>query len=195
MLGGGPSLKSVDVDRLRGSRVIAVNNAYKLGDWIDVLFYGDCHWLQPNKHAMQNWPGLKVTVCEGHAGKLDIKVLSRRRAMQGLSTQPGTLTWNLSSGACAINLAFLFGVKRIVLLGFDMRKVDGEPNWHHDYGPRSPNHDPYKRFLRPFPAIAEALKRHHVEVVNATPESALTVFPIVDPETVLPSVKETVWME
>ena len=41
ILGGGPSLAAVDVGQLRGRRVIAVNQAYKLGDWIDVLFFGD----------------------------------------------------------------------------------------------------------------------------------------------------------
>ena len=41
LLGGGPSLHEVDVNRLRGRRVIAINQGYKLGDWIDVLFFGD----------------------------------------------------------------------------------------------------------------------------------------------------------
>lgn len=41
ILGGGPSLTVEQVESLRGRRVIAVNQAYKLGDWIDVLFFGD----------------------------------------------------------------------------------------------------------------------------------------------------------
>jgi len=41
ILGGGPSLRVEQVSSLQGHRVIAVNQAYKLGNWIDVLFFGD----------------------------------------------------------------------------------------------------------------------------------------------------------
>jgi len=69
-------------------------------------------------------------------------------------------------------------VKRIVLLGFDMRKVDGKTNWHDDYGvPKKFQFNPYSRFLKPFDGIAKDLNRQNVECVNATPDSALDVFP------------------
>lgn len=182
ILGGGPSLEQVDVNRLKGRRVIAVNNAYKLGDWIDVLFFGDCHWYQWHKIALLNFAGLKVTTCEQHVNKLGIRVVKRRNIPHGISRDPGILSWNLSSGACAINLAVHFGVKRIVLLGFDMRKVGERSRWHNDYpAPVNRRFDPYPRFMRPFPAIACDLERYHIECINASPGSALKVFPIVDP--------------
>jgi len=94
--------------------------------------------------------------------------------------------WNISGGACAIGLAYHFGVKRIVLLGFDMRKVDGKANWHDDYVvPKPFRFNPYSRFLSVFPGIAKDLKRLNVECVNATPGSALTVFPIVKLEDII----------
>jgi len=51
ILGGGPSLKDVDMSRLKGHRVIAVNNAFKLADWIDVMFFGDPRWLKSRNQA------------------------------------------------------------------------------------------------------------------------------------------------
>ena len=189
ILGGGPSLKDVDMSRLKGRRVIAVNNAFKLADWIDVMFFGDPRWLknQGIKLGILNFAGLKVTTREEHLDKPWIRVVKRRvQPTGGVSRDPGILVWNISSGACAIGLAYHFGVKRIVLLGFDMRKVDGKTNWHDDYAvPKKFQFNPYSRFMKPFEGIAKDLKRLNVECLNATPGSALDVFPIVELEDVI----------
>ncbi|MHC5035412.1 MAG: hypothetical protein ACYTFZ_10285 [Planctomycetota bacterium] len=188
ILGGGPSLRLIDVERLRGRRVIAVNQAYQLGKWIDVLFYGDCRWLLWNQKELLDWPGLKVTCCEAHNGKPGIRAVLRESRPFGICRDPSRVSWNLSSGAAAINLAVHFGVRRIVLLGYDMRKIEDEHNWHDEYKKRiniNAKRDPYQRFLRPFPDIAKGLERAGVECVNATPGSAIGQFPIVDPEEVL----------
>jgi hypothetical protein len=186
ILGGGPSLKSLDINRLQGKRIIAVNQAYKLASWIPVMFFGDCRWLLANRKALLHFPGLKITTCEQHCKEPGIKVIKRRNNPPGISYDAGCVVWNLSSGACAINLAVLFGVKRIVLLGFDMRIVDNEHNWHSDYQrKKNSKHNPYSRFMRTFPAIADGLSKKHIECVNATPDSALNTFPHVKLEEVL----------
>lgn len=184
ILGGGPSLSRVPLERLHNRRVIAVNNAYQLGNWIDVTFYGDCRWFNWHGKALLEFPGLKVTACDSHVGKPGIRAVKRRNAPFGIATNRNQLGWNLNSGACAINLAVHFGVKKIVLLGFDMRLIDDKHNWHEEHHNR-PNRDPYQRFLRPFPNIANDLETLGVECVNACPGSALEVFPIVEVEDVL----------
>lgn len=180
ILGGGPSLSGVDLSVLKGRRVISVNNAYQLGDW-DVLYWGDCRWLLWHRDEVLSWPGLRVTTCLHQKNLPWVRVLRWVRRENGITTDPGELRWNLSSGACAINLAVHFGVKRIVLLGYDMRVVDGKNNWHEghsrDVGPKV---NRYSRFLLPFEKIAADLERIDVECLNATPGSALTVFPIVE---------------
>lgn len=191
IIGGGPSLRSVNVEELRGERVIAVNNAYKLGNWIDVLYYGDCRWLAWHKDQVRAFAGLKITSCDQHDSNLgralNIKVVRKRNSPIGIQRDPGMLGWNRSSGACAINLAVHLGARRIVLLGYDMRKIDGASNWHADH-PNAEAHDPYAKFLEPFPAIARDLAALGIDCINATPGSALTVFPIVHPEFVMPPV-------
>lgn len=184
ILGGGPGLARVPLEKLRDLRVIAVNNAYQLGDWIDVMFYGDCRWFKWHCTALLDFPGLKVTACDKHRDMPGIRAVKRHTLPFGITTAKNRLGWNLSSGACSINLAVHFGVKKIVLFGFDMRIVDDKNNWHGDHKD-SPNKNPYKRFLRTFPKIANDLKELGVECVNATPGSALDVFPIVEPESVL----------
>lgn len=187
MLGGGPSLKGLDISCLQGQRVIAVNNAYRLAPWADVMFFGDCRWYEWHRNELGDFAGLKVTSCEAHANKPNLRVLRRRNSPEGINTNPQFLSWNKSSGACALNLAYHLGAGKIVLLGYDMRRVDDKCNWHDDHPiAKNPHHNPWERFLRPFPAIARDFERLHVEVVNATPGSALEVFPIVEPETVLP---------
>lgn len=200
IIGGGPSVNKTDLSLIHDRRVIAVNNAY--GDpvhsasgrliryvprlWVDVVFYGDCGWLPIHREWLREFPGLRVTCCIRHQGQEPwVKCMERRNHPQGIITSPGMIAWNLSSGGAAVNLAVHLGVRRIVLIGYDMRKVDGEKNWHRDHKNQNPRQDPFVRFLRPFPEIARDLTRLGIECLNATPESALTVFPIVTLEEAL----------
>lgn len=189
ILGGGPSLEKIDMSRMAGRRVIAVNNAYQLGDW-PVMLYGDCAWWKTmrnseglgHKAMLAKWGGLKVHPCKNGCVPAGVHILNRRNRPFGIQRSPDRVAWNLSSGACAINLAVHFGVARIVLLGFDMRRIGDEHNWHREHGQRPAKFDPYPRHLEPFAAIARDLKAMAVECINATPGSAIECFPIRDPE-------------
>lgn len=191
ILGGGPSLKLLDVERLRGRHVIAVNNAYQLGDWIDVCYFGDLSWHRIHRDALLKFAGLKVTTCVHLENAPGIKLIRKRNKPSGISRDQSIVCWNNSSGGCAINLATLFGAKRIILFGYDMRMVDDDCNWHRDYPDvqdekkRKKKEKLYLTFLKPFDQIARGLKRDGIECINATPGSALTQFPIVEPESVL----------
>lgn len=201
ILGGGPSLNEVDVSRLRGHRVIAVNNAYRLGDW-DVMFFGDCEWFPRHKEPLLRFAGLKLCRCPKWEKMPGIKVLETANAPLGrLSEDPDVVLWNKSSGACAINIATLLGARRIVLLGFDMQKYDdsGTPNtegtvhnWHDEHGfikQKKITRNPYPDFIKPMGGIALDLKKMGIECVNASTSTALEVFPVVHPDEVLPKSK------
>lgn len=41
IIGGGPSINDTPLHLLHGRRVIGVNNAYLLGPWVDVCWFGD----------------------------------------------------------------------------------------------------------------------------------------------------------
>jgi hypothetical protein len=68
------------------------------------------------------------------------------------------------------------GARRIVLLGYDMKPVNGQDHW---FGPQPYVHAPipYAAFHECFATIVEPLAALGVEVVNASPGSVLTVFP------------------
>ncbi len=70
-----------------------------------------------------------------------------------------------------------------MLIGFDMRRVNDRANWHEDHP--CPQKDPYGRFLLAFPHIAREARELGLEILNATPESAISQFPIVKLEEVI----------
>lgn len=88
-----------------------------------------------------------------------------------------------NGGYQAIALALLAGAGLVVLVGYDMRAVDGKTNWHSDTDPHRTPTDPawystvYVRLFDNFRAF---------NVVNATPGSALKTFRRVALESVLP---------
>jgi hypothetical protein len=86
-----------------------------------------------------------------------------------------------------VNLAFLFGVTEIILVGFDMKITDkvhffGDNPYHNKY--QGPNNNTMKRWVFNFEQLAKDLASEGVVVLNATRDSALTCFPKVDLEAV-----------
>ncbi len=78
-------------------------------------------------------------------------------------------------GTSAINLAYHFGAKEIVLLGMDMqgnRWCNGE--FDHPM-PKIPA-DHHERHSSVLPAIAKDAKRNGIRIVNCSPTSAVTAF-------------------
>jgi len=171
---------------IHDKHVIGVNNAYLLGDWLDAMFFGDCAWYVMHRNNLAKWPKLKVTCCARFANHVEskhdnIKYLAKdTNHRTGISDNPSLVSWNWNSGAAAISLAAHFGVNRIVLLGFDM-SMDGSrsAHWHAPHGQTKGRvaPPPFARHLKGFPTIAEDAKRRGIEILNASPTSAIQEFP------------------
>ena len=172
ILGGGTSLTREDVESLRGRcRVIAINDAYLLAPFADVLYFCDERWFNWHKGRpeFKAFTGLRVT--------LDNEALPahslHNMGTDGLQLCPSGLATGRNGGIQAINLAFHFGVGTILLLGFDMRPG----HWHGGH-PAPTREQVYQESMLPkFPAVAQALERAGVTVINCTPGSALDVWP------------------
>jgi len=180
ILGGGPSLADVDLSLLHGQRVIGVNQAFKLGPWVDVLYFGDCDWY--HRYGMpeiRQYAGLKISSCSiiPQFGWKHVHRVRRTKPYGIEYEHRDAVAWNNNSGASAINVAYWLGAERVVLVGFDMHKQDGRKNWHDDYRGERHNPDLFDRHLKGFPAIAEDAEKIGLEIINATPHSAITVFP------------------
>jgi len=194
ILGGGPGLNQVDLSRLKGQHVIAVNHAFMAAPWADVMFFNDKAFYMDYGERLRDFSGMKVSTCEAEPAFSDpgIRIVRKRNSPPGISSDRGVLVWNTSSGACAINLAVHLGATDIVLYGFDMRRVDEYCNWHEEKAktPAPPAKNPYRSFLVPFPAVARDLARLKISCTNATPGSGLTEFPVVSPEETYPPRQE-----
>lgn len=186
IIGGGPSLVQEQVDMVRGkTRVIAVNDAYRLVPWADILYGCDSRWWLWHRGAPDfkgirvglRWDAVKGKVHNGWLVDLYPYVRSlASTGVQGLEIAPNGLRTGGNSGYQAINLAVHMGAKRILLLGYDM-KGDGKKN--HWFG-EHPNKviPPYSMMLRNFDSIVEPLEKLGIEVINCTSDSALKIFPI-----------------
>lgn len=168
---------------LKEEYVIGINMAYKLGaDLIDILFFGDTSFWEVNKMPMLNhFKSLRVTCGPSLEGVTTrVKILKKDHMHPyGISTKPGYISWNLNSGAAAINLAVLTGATQIILLGFDMNSQSPtQHHWHTEYGPRTlvKQQGVYVKHLQGFKTIAADAKKLGVEIINANPESAIKDF-------------------
>lgn len=95
----------------------------------------------------------------------------------GLSTKPGRIHTGLNSGYQAINLAFMWGAARIILLGYDMQRgPSGESHHHGDHEGGLPNLGTMPEWTRRMVQLGADLRARGVEVVNATRRTAITCF-------------------
>lgn len=178
ILGCGPSLRGFDASCLRGKgRVIALNDSFYLAPWADILYFGDLKWWQSRREAI-----IRI-FCGGDIYTLDNQI-ARVKAVHstgkdGLEIDPSGVRNGSNSGFASINLAYHFGVKRIVLLGYDM-KCDGEwMHWNKRQEPQKPIkfQQTLNMFNAYFPSLKAPLAHAGVEVINANPDSNLTVWP------------------
>lgn len=182
-----PSEYSPYLKAIHDKHIIGVNNAYQIGNWIDVLFFGDCSWYNVHRSALIDFPGLKLTCCNRFESKAydktnRIKYLQRDKThKRGISNDKSKVSWNNNSGAASISVAAHLGVKKIILLGFDMT-MDKNSKYSHFHGSHRKPSDiikspPFQRHLKGFPAIAEDAKNMGIEIINASPKSEIDLFP------------------
>jgi hypothetical protein len=185
VLGGGPSLKTIDVASLRErGRVVAINDAFLLAPWADLLYWGDRQWFEWNHGELHRYAGpLKVTratIPPGERRGVEFhSMLHARREI--LATDPCQLA-GPDSGSNVLNLLLHKAAACAVLLGFEMRPCG---HWH-DRHQRASDRVAYaSRYLPHHTQMAPRLAAAGLQVLNATPDSALDCYPKVSLDEVL----------
>lgn len=206
VVGGGPSLRGFDWERLRGERCIAVNRAYE--DLPRAVLLSMClgFWKEHGGYVAKerarqvrafSSPHVSVHVRVGDEklpafGPSHIVPccadLSRPNphleACWGTSLSTG-LGCGGNSGFAAVNLADVLGAKTIYLLGFDMRPhpVTGRTcNYHDGYDQPPQDGVVYHRMRLAFDDVRTDIR---ARVVNLNCQSALRVFPYENPDKVI----------
>lgn len=183
ILASGPSMSQQVADAVRGRcKVIAVNNqgvAAKdkpaIAPWADVLYAADLAWWRHHQDAALRFAGLKVTVRE-HFKSPDVYSL-QQSTEQVFDSRPTHIVTGANSGYQALHLAAHFGAARVLLCGYDMRKVTGQKHWFGDHPGNLNQVMSFGRWIQNFHRLAPVLKGKGIKVFNCTPESALDCFP------------------
>ena len=182
-----PSVYSPFMKALHKKHVIGVNVAYRIGDWIDMVVFGDENFFIREQMRLATFPGIKISCHPTSRSEDWIKYLERDASHpKGITSNPRKVSWNHNSGAAAINVAVHTGAHRIFLLGFDMKMGKNKmQHWHDIYnrGPLNPNDQkrlrklPFDKHLPGFPIIAADAKKMGVQIINVCPDSEINDFP------------------
>lgn len=179
-------MREFDWDLISNKKVVGVNDAYRLGPWVDYNIFGDMCWHSRHRRDMRYSTATHVGITNQPGQNQRVKWM--RRKIRRLGEKPGELGWFNNTGMSGICLAVQLGATRVCLLGFDM-KIDeesGEANWHVNEI-SSPNPGAYPRFMSQGRYLRNELeeKRPDVEVLNCNPDSAMDLWPKVKLEEVL----------
>jgi hypothetical protein len=184
----GPSLTEHDASAAHAAadHVIAVGDAWRLARRADLLYHADGPWWWIHggvpgfrgERWTQNKRPAKPQRPQPHG---DCVAAFGPRAVrsengEGVSFDAGMIHHGGVSGFQALNLAVLFGARRILLLGFDMQRAGGKTHFFGDHPNRLRRTLSFRRLRRPFAVAARQLDRAGIEVINATRATALTCF-------------------
>ena len=177
ILASGPSLTAEQVAAVsgRGMKLIAVNATYKIAHHADVLYAGDfLFWKIYLADIKKNFAGQLWTQDGSAAERYKINYL---KGVNEIGLGKKFVHMNGNSGFQAINLAYLFGCRRVLLLGFDMKTgPKGEKHWHADHPNQLMQAQCFGDWIHKSTKLAEDLAAAGCDVVNCTPGSALTCF-------------------
>jgi len=190
IIASGPSAKSVPIEKAIGhARFIAVNSSWALCPWADVLYACDYEWWKFADGCPQ-FKGLKISVdpraCNSTTG-WDVKhVMCSKVGDQIEFNNHGRIGWGGNSGFGALNLAIQFGVKKIILVGYDMTIRHGS-HWHGDHPDslKNPSIANSGRWRRAIDEAARFIAAHRIKVINCSPISTLINYPVMTLEEAL----------
>lgn len=182
VIAGGPSVNSVDLDRLRGHRVVAVNSSYTKYPNADALVFTDLRWWKLHEHRVrETFRGEIITVTPNDKRYHGLTVLERQRS-SGISTDSTRLACWHTSMTAAFNMIALRGARAIGALG-----LDGDGDWHHEPHPAKwgVNKNKFKFHAEALRAIVEPLRAADCWVLNLNPDSKHAMFPFATLDEVL----------
>lgn len=183
IVAGGPSAGDQDYELVHdsGAKTIVINNAHQLAPWADVLFACDLVWWKRYGPTLP-FDGLRLSTdknsCEPRQPWGVQQVMLERPSDKLNLIRYNCVGWGGNSGFQALNLAVQFGCLKIILVGYDMTTQHGL-HWHgaHPRGMNNPTEINVRRWCRAIDNAADDLEPLGIEVINASPISALTRYP------------------
>jgi len=195
VIGTGPSLTPEVIEQCKqaqkqGIKLFGCNSAFLVFE-LDVFHacnpeYYDLYW-----DKLKDYPADKWTWDKDCAEKYKINYIEGIWA-DGLSTDPNKIHYHHGSNPQLVNIAYHYGVKKMLLVGWDMRypgKIGNqfytEKRHFHDENPLTIKHYPQTGSNGEFTGLIKEMetikpKDYGIDIVNCTPNSAMTCFPMMD---------------
>lgn len=170
----GPSQTAEDLEAIRaaGIPLIVVNDTWRLAPWAWRLYACDYKWWKVHQRATQAFHGERWTQDIDAANTWGLNHVAGKHDV-GLGRD--CLHFGDNSGYQAVNLAYLAGAKRVLLLGFDMMPDGSKAHWFGSHEGILKDPTAYDRFNRAFEMMTP--EKYGLEVINCSRRTALTCFP------------------
>jgi len=188
ILGGGPSLRGFDFERLRGQRTIVVNLAFLVAPFADLMFSMDYSFYRKLRiggfgeittRRFQEFHGVRCWLeLDNHDYPAPIYYVRGHLSNKGLPAKFEQGFWTgANSGFGALMMAVCLKANPINLLGYDFKYgPDGRGHFHNLYKAK-PSPQQLSRFRKPFEMMAGPLAEKGIRVYNLNPDSGLRCFP------------------
>ncbi len=184
IVAGGPSVLAQAVERLRGHRVIAINSSWSRVPFAEFLFFGDARWFDLHRDQVVNEFAGRIATCAKGVAHSRVLLL-RRQPPPGLALEPDAVALQWTSTSGAMNLAVHLGAARVVLLGVDGRLAEDGRTHHHAPHPWDLRHGWADKQRDELASLVAPLAARRVEVLNASPGSAVPYWPSISFEEAL----------
>lgn len=189
VIASGPSLTTEHVQLVKqwrcaapGRYVCVINTTYQAAPWADVLYACDRAWWMHYGPDTKDFAGTKY--CYAQAGTQFGAIQVKASHGGGMSKNEGWIKTGGNSGHQAIHLVYNLGARRIILLGFDMKR-GAKSHWHGDHPHGMSNGGNFVQWAKWIAQLGKDLQKEGVSIVNITPGSALDCFDQDDPHSVL----------
>jgi hypothetical protein len=180
----GPSLTQEVVDRIyseSGWRYIGISDCYRICPYLDFFYACDNRWWNLHYDKVQEWAACDNGYwCTEQSTKKAHSDLHRIAGSggKGWSSNQEKIHYGSNSGFQITNIAFLLGIRYMVLVGFNMMVTgDNKKPMTHFFGdhPKGLSRNTsYHSFAAQFDNIKVP---PDVKVINATSPSRLNTFP------------------
>ncbi len=170
-----------------------MNLSHRLAPYADVVYGMDRGFWNEHREELRDHAGELWTTNREAAHVHGLHHIAGH-ACGGISPRPNHIAMGGNSGYQAVALAIHFGAARVILLGYDMRHDGKRTHWHGNHvrlgNPAATRFGEWRRHF-------DTLKRQMpagLSVINATPDSALRMFPMMNLRDALltePSIADT----
>ena len=182
IVGTGPSLSKEQLERVSHLKRFGANRSFEFD--LDVITgcnyqFWDYYWSQVKEYKCIKW-----TTQPGSAEKYGINYIDGLWE-PGLSIDKNYIHYHHGSGPQMVNIALHYGCEVMLLIGWDMRYPPGQERHYFGEDALTKGHHPRTGPQGQWNGLIEEMETinpddYGIEIVNCTPDSAMTCFPAMD---------------